>query len=94
MALGPMPSEASATHEKVEAFEKYLAVIAKPVTDEEAEALVKLFGPDECYGLSWTLLHSIETAPGWPLRDCLVNISNEWIKLLRERAERSGASLD
>ncbi|MDB6032726.1 MAG: hypothetical protein JWM16_3064, partial [Verrucomicrobiales bacterium] len=34
-------------------------------------ALVKVFGPDDYYGLAWSLLHLIESAPGWPLADCL-----------------------
>jgi hypothetical protein len=94
VALGPLPDEDAATEEQLETLEKYLSGIEKPVSDEEAEALAKLFGPDNCYGLAWTLLHLIETAPGWPLRQCFVDVSNEWIKRLRERAERSGLSCD
>lgn len=59
-----------------------------PVTNEEARVLVTLFGPDECYGLAWTLVHLIETAPGWPIADCLGGTGNEWIQRLRLRATR------
>ena len=59
----------------------------KPVTDEEACALVKLFGSDDCVGLAWTLLHLIETAPGWPIESALIGLEGEWIRRLRERAE-------
>jgi hypothetical protein len=48
--------------------------------------LVKLFGPDDCLGLAWTLLHLIETAPGWPVESALVGLEGEWIDRLRERA--------
>ena len=48
---------------------------------------VKLFGPDDCFGLAWTLLHLIETAPGWPVESALVDLESKWIDRLRERAE-------
>jgi hypothetical protein len=54
---------------------------------------VHLFGPDDCYGVAWTLLHLIESAPGWPLHDCLQDIRNEWTERLRLRAERQQARL-
>lgn len=55
--------------------------IIPPLADEEARALVPLFPDreDDCYGLGWTLLHLVETAPGWPLLDCLRNEANPWM---------------
>jgi hypothetical protein len=41
---------------------------------------VGLFGPDDCFGLEWSLVGLVETAPGWPLADCLENTDNEWIQ--------------
>ena len=64
IGLGPLPSSAAATVPTTQAFEEQLSKVETPVTDEEACALVKLFGPDDCFGLAWTLLHLIETAPG------------------------------
>jgi hypothetical protein len=40
-----------------------LEKITKPVSDEEAQALLDPFGPDDCFGMAWTVLHMIETAP-------------------------------
>jgi hypothetical protein len=94
VALGPMPDEHSTTVEQVEAFEALLTAIAKPVTDDEARALTKLFGPDSYYGLAWTMLHLIETAPSWPIKECLADLSNEWIERFRSRARQSGFSCD
>lgn len=51
-----------------------------------ARALVQLFGPDDCFGLAWSLLHLIETLPGWPSEDTLKGLHGEWIDRLRERA--------
>jgi hypothetical protein len=48
---------------------------------------VKLFGLDDCFGLAEPLLHLVESAPGWPLEDCLKNSDNEWIKFLKLRIE-------
>ena len=58
------------------------------ISDAEVRSLVHLFGPDECYGLAWTLLHLIETAPGWPLHDCLQGTHNLWHERLCRRVDR------
>jgi hypothetical protein len=87
LALGPLPNSAAAAVPMMQSFEEHLSKVQTPVTDEEACALVKLFGPDDCFGLAWTLLHLIETAPGWPIESALVNLQGKWIDRLRERAK-------
>ena len=62
--LGPLPDCETAEEEKLKMYESPLSSVTPPVSDAEARSLVHLFGPDECYGLAWTLLHLIETAPG------------------------------
>jgi hypothetical protein len=86
--LGPLPGCDTVEEERLKIYEGHLSRVTPPVSDEEARSLVRLFGPDECYGLAWTLLHLIETAPGWPLHDCLKDARNEWTERLRLRAER------
>lgn len=86
--LGPLPDE-EADVERIRRHDERLHRITEPVTDEEARALVGLFGPDNCYGLAWTLLHLIETAPNWPLEECLQDDGNEWIRRLRQRVENA-----
>jgi hypothetical protein len=66
-ALGPMPSSQNANVQKIKEYQDLISSIAPPISDEEARALVGLFGPDECFGLGWSLLHLIESSPGWPL---------------------------
>jgi hypothetical protein len=85
--LGPLPSSAKPDVGQLEKFQSVLAKIKQPISDEDARALVRLFGPDDCFGLAWSLLHLIETAPNWPLEDCLQVSGNEWIERLRERAQ-------
>ncbi len=84
--LGPLPSSASRDMAFLEKFDAQLQQIEQPISNEEARALVALFGPDDSFGLAWTLLHVIETAPGWPLRDVLVNAENEWVVRLAQRS--------
>jgi hypothetical protein len=62
--LGSMPSEDDATVPQLEEWEARLRAVERPVPDEEARLLLGCFGPDLCFGGSWTLLHLIETAPG------------------------------
>jgi hypothetical protein len=83
--LGPLPDE-GADEAQIATYEELLNRISAPISDEEAVALLPLFGIDDCYGLSWTMLHLIESAPGWPLVSALHDGSNEWIQRLKHRA--------
>ncbi len=84
--IGPLPSSVNPDVVKVEMIQTLLTRIEQPISDDDARALVNLFGPDDCFGLAWTLLHIIETAPGWPLNDVLGSAGNEWIDRLKQRA--------
>jgi hypothetical protein len=86
--MGPLPDCETVTDAQLKTYESLLSRVTPPVSNEEARSLVCLFGPDDCYGLAWTLLHLIESAPGWPLYDCLKEAGNEWTERLRLRAER------
>jgi hypothetical protein len=88
-ALGPLPCSANPDLAAIDEFERLIRSIHAPVTDAEAAVLVGLFGADDCFGLAWALLHLIESAPGWPISECLVG-DNDWIVVLRERAVKSG----
>lgn len=83
--LGPLPSTMSSDAALIQKFQVALSKLEKPVSDDDAQALVQLFGPDDCFGLAWTLLHAIETAPGWPLSSALLNARNEWGSRLKQR---------
>lgn len=91
--LGPLPSEDEAEGAQLERIEELYRAIAKPITDDEACALVELFGPDGCYGLASSFMHLIETAPGWPLKECLQQRNNAWKIELGNRAIRGGYQL-
>lgn len=94
-ALGPLPSEDDVDVAVLKKYEELYRAIVKPVTDQEARKLVELFGPDGCFGLASSIMHLIETAPSWPLEDCLCDLSNEWKVELRNRSIRAtpGSSL-
>lgn len=86
--MGSFPASKDAT-DAIETQEKLLLGITKPVTDDEARELVKLFGPDDYFGMVWSVIHLVESAPGWPLADCLADQSNEWVELLAIRVENA-----
>ncbi len=87
--LGPMPTSEKVTIGAVSKYETLLDSIQIPVTDDEARELVKVFGEDDFFGLAWTLLHLIETAPSWPIEDCLLDRENDWTNRLRRRAKNA-----
>ena len=92
--MGPLPSCEAALHpdqkERIERYSLLIVSIHKPVTDEEARVLATLFGPDDCFEMEQQLVHLIESAPGWPLWDCLEDTNNEWIQWLTRRLENGG----
>jgi hypothetical protein len=74
--------------------QKLLESIVPPLSDDEAVALLQVFGVDDYFGMAWTLLHLVESAPGWPIGGALDDISNEWIVRLRDRAARGNRKED
>ncbi|WP_244375665.1 hypothetical protein [Streptomyces ficellus] len=85
VADGPLP-DWDASEEEIDRRVAQLEAIARPVTGEEARALVACFGPDDCYGVAWTLLHLIETGPNPVLTDPPGPDANEWHQRLYGRA--------
>ena len=90
LRLGPFPSSQHVNPEVIRQQEALVGSIKSPVSDEEAKQLVRLFGPDDYFGIAWTVLHLVESSPSWPIHECLDDTSNEWIARLKESAERSG----
>ncbi|WP_207545917.1 MULTISPECIES: hypothetical protein [Salipiger] len=84
VAMGPLQSEDDTR--SIERLEEALHSIKSPVTDEEAEALLTVFGPDDCFGLSWTLLHLVETSPTPFPQEQPGPEANPWLQLLYARA--------
>jgi hypothetical protein len=87
--LGPLP-DSRASEETIGAHQTLLARITPPLTGDEAAAVISSFGPDYCYGLAWTLLHLIESAPGGvPIKERPPETANAWIKRLWARSHPS-----
>jgi len=86
--LGPLPSK-EAPVDVIRRNQEAISLIHGPITDEEAVELRKSFGPDDCFGLAWTLLHLIETAPnGASLSEEPPTDANMWLHTLWGRARK------
>jgi hypothetical protein len=85
--MGPLPPSSSGA-QRINDWQEAVERVKPPLTDEEAEALTSLFpaNEDECYGLAWVLVHLVESAPNWPLEQCLQDRGNPWIASLRRAA--------
>ncbi|MET3109408.1 hypothetical protein AAKU67_004389 [Oxalobacteraceae bacterium GrIS 2.11] len=88
--LGSFPSEDEATTEHLRQLETLFRSVVRPISDDEANELVKLFGTDGCFGLASSVMHLIETAPSWPIKNCLTDLNNPWVVELQNRAIRGG----
>ncbi len=80
LRLGQLPDSALATEDDLDRRLAALRTIEPPVTDEEAMALSEAFGPDECFGVAWSLLHLIETSPGHPRPRDEIFGRSEWLR--------------
>lgn len=89
--LGPLRASGAASARHVAAIEEALRRIPTPVTLEEASALVSMFGSDDCFGLAWSLITIIETAPGWP-GNLDLSGDNRWLRVLRLRLANASAT--
>ncbi|MFJ9360804.1 hypothetical protein [Streptomyces mirabilis] len=87
--MAPLPGW-DASEEEIERQDGQLRVISRPVTGEEAKALVPCFGPDDCYGVAWTLLHLIETDPNPALTSPPAAETNGWHRTLWKRIVHGG----
>ncbi|WP_406268402.1 hypothetical protein OHT93_14060 [Streptomyces sp. NBC_00191] len=86
---GPLP-DWDASEEEIDRRVAQFQAISKPVTAEEARALVDCFGPDDCFGVAWTLMHLIETGPNPVLPTQPAEDANEWHHRLFDRAVFGG----
>ena len=96
VSLGPVPGAAQQdTDPHAERRESLGEELRRAGTasDDDARALVALLPPDDgdAYGVVWTLLHVIESAPGWPLEDVLGTGGGPWVQLLERRAANGSA---
>lgn len=82
----------SASIETVEWADGLIELFERPAQDDEAVALLDLLSrsDDTCFGLNWTILHFIETAPGWPIWAALQDVQGEWAATLRQRLQNAG----
>ena len=85
-SLGPMPAAEQASDHIIGKWESALLSLKTPISSNDAKVLVGLFGTDDCFGLAWTMIHALETAPEWPIWDLLPASGGDWIQLLRHRA--------
>jgi hypothetical protein len=89
VARGRLPDSRGASESEVDSWGTLVDAISMPISDDEAKVLVGLLGPDDYFGLAFSLRRLIETAPGWPIWDVLEGTS-PWIDDLRQRAINSG----
>jgi hypothetical protein len=92
--VGRFPGQNLDGHEHLERLEEILCGIVQDVrqrlTDEEVEALLGLFGPDEGIAGAWTLLQLIEAVPGWPIESYLRDdAGNGWMATLKQQIDNA-----
>ena len=83
--LGKLPRSSIATSTELEKYESLIAKITLPLDNEDALVLIGLLGPDDCFGLAWTIIHLVETAPDWPIDQRFEGLDAYWVGVLKER---------
>lgn len=70
----------------------FLDQLLFPLSEEEVLALLSVLpaNGDTAFGLNWTILHSIEAAPSWPIWAALREPSHEWMRIFLVRLKNAG----
>jgi len=91
--LGPLPADDDLDEDAARRYVGAIDSLPPLPTAEEAVALVAIFPPDDstAFGLAWSILHTIEASPSWPVWSALDD-RNWWVSYLRERCVRAGLS--
>lgn len=92
ISVAPLPFE-SAEPAEIARAETLLDAITAPVSDEEAELLVQCFGEDECFGLAWSLVHLVETAPTFEVTEPPEEGDHLWMTVLYQRVLNARAQI-
>ena len=82
-----------ASIETVEWAGELIDSFERPAQNDEAVALLELLSRSDessCFGLNWTILHFIETAPGWPIWPALKDAKGEWAESLKVGLRNAG----
>ena len=93
--LGPLPADDDdypGIDQKLLDFELRLAAIDPPITMEEARILASLFPEDGStgYGLTWSLLHLIETLNINDLKMIVPEVNSEvWREMFEQRLKNA-----
>ena len=90
--FGALPTE-SASVAEVARCQSLIESIAPPISLQEAVALVGILGSDDCFGLAWSIVHLIESAPGWGIEHIPPG-SGFFLKTLRTRANNAQLASD
>jgi hypothetical protein len=89
-AVGQLPGGDQLSPAQAHRYEEAISRLPDAPTGEEAAALVSLLPPDETtsFGLTWTLVHTIESSPDWPVTEVL-DASTWWRSQLEDRIAKS-----
>jgi len=95
--LGRMPTddEADMDEARADRWEQLIQQLEQEggITNAEAGVLAMSLPSDDSdsYGVAWTTLHLIESAPDWPLTEVIDKISGPWQGRVRRRVENASA---
>jgi hypothetical protein len=90
VSLGPFPAEKDATEAEVELRQALIQEVGAPISDLEATALLSLLGDDDFFGLAWSIVTIVESAPGWPFWEEILRLPPEWRRMLSDAATNAG----
>ena len=88
--FNPIP-RSSASDNGVGEVERAVDAIEKPVSDAEAKLLLTMLERIEAdrYGLAQAIMQLIESVPGWPIPEVVVQLKGYWGERLQRRAQQS-----
>jgi hypothetical protein len=73
--------------EQITDVQRSIETMARPLSADDISALISALSAagDTAFGLNWSILNLVETAPEWPLWDMLRDEGNDWVHCFRQR---------
>ena len=86
--MGRLPSSDQADEGYLESFQALLGEVDGDLDKCDSIRLLQLLGPDDCFGLAWSIVHIVENCSEWPFLFEIPDIDPGWMSVLEERSKQ------
>ena len=84
--VGRLPASDRVDKDYLESFQALLREIDGDLDKSDSIRILQLLGPDDCFGLAWSIVHIAENCSEWPFFSEMSGVDPGWVRILEERS--------